>query len=229
VAAAGLFVMGYVIQRCLINLVINAPVFMTLLLTFGLSLILVNGMIIIFTADIRGIQTTYASHGVSLGAGVELPLGRFFAFLLAIAVTVALVFLMNRTRTGRAIKATGMDRGAARLVGIRARHIYALTFGISAALAGIAGAMVGTIGSFSPGDADQYTLLSFVIAVLGGLGNMYGALIGGLLVGLVEAWGGQYLGGTLVTAIAFGVLVLVLIVRPSGLVGRAYYASRVEV
>jgi branched-chain amino acid transport system permease protein len=89
--------------------------------------------------------------------------------------------------------------------------------------------MVGTVGTFSPADAGRFTLFSFVVAVLGGLGNMYGALVGGLVLGLAEAWGSQYLPGTLVNAVAFGVLVLTLIVRPSGLVGRAHYAARLEV
>lgn len=227
-AAAVLFAFGYAVQRLLINLVVNAPVFITLLLTFGLQLLLVNGMILVFSADYRSIPTAYASHSLALGA-VRLPYGRLFAFLLAIVISVALVAVMTRTRTGLAIGATGMDRGAARLMGIRARHVYALTFGIAAALAGAAGAMVGTVDTFSPADAGRFTLLSFVIAVLGGLGNMYGALAGGLLLGLVQAWGGQYLPGTLVNAIAFGVLVLVLIVRPTGLLGRPFYAARVEV
>jgi branched-chain amino acid transport system permease protein len=122
-----------------------------------------------------------------------------------------------------------MDRGAARLMGIGARHVYALTFGIAAGLAGMAGAAVGAVNTFSPADAGRYTLLSFVAAVLGGLGNTSGALLGGLLVGLVEAWGGQLLGGTWINAMAFAVLVLVLAIRPHGLAGKAYYASRVEV
>lgn len=228
VSAAVLFVAGYLVQRLLINLIVNAPVFITLLLTFGLQLLLVNGLILIFSADYRSIPTSYASRSFVL-AEVRVPYGRLFAFLLAVAVTLVLVALMTRTRTGLAIGATGMDRGAARLMGIRAGHIYALTFGISTALAGTAGAMVGLVQTFSPADAGRWTLLSFVTAVLGGLGNMYGALVGGVVLGLVEAWGGQYLPGTLVNAIAFAVLVLVLIVRPSGLVGRAFYAARVEV
>jgi branched-chain amino acid transport system permease protein len=228
-AAALLFALGYAIQRLLINLVVNAPVFITLLLTFGLELLLVNGLIIMFSANYRSIKTSYASRSLDLGADVRVPLGRMLAALLAVAITLALVALVTRTRTGLAIMATGMDRGAARLMGIRARHVYALTFAIAAALAGAAGAMVGAVDTFSPADAGRFTLFSFVVAVLGGLGNMYGALLGGLVLGLAEAWGGQYLPGTLVNAIAFAVLVLVLIVRPSGLVGRAFYAGRVEV
>ena len=131
---------------------------------------------------------------------VRVPIGRLLAFGVAVAVTLLLVVMMTRTRTGLSIMATGMDRGAARLMGIRARHVYALTFGLAAALAGMAGAMVGTVGTFNPAAAAGYTLLSFVVAVLGGLGNMYGALVGGLVIGLVEAWAGQYLSGTWVNA-----------------------------
>ncbi len=228
VAAAVLFVVGYALQRGLINLVINGPIFITLLLTFGLDLLIVQGMNIAFSADYRSINTSYAGDSLTLGA-VRVPVGRLLAFCVAIVVTLALVAMVTRTRTGLSIMATGMDRGAARLMGIRARHAYALTFAIAAALAGMAGTMVGTVGTFNPAAAGGFTLLSFVIAVLGGLGNMYGALAGGLLIGLVEAWGGQYLPGTWVNALAFAILVLVLIFRPSGLVGRAYYAARVEV
>jgi len=228
VSAAVLFVIGYLMQRFLINLVINGPIFITLLLTFGIDLLLVQGMNLIFSADFRSIETSYASESLALGS-IRVPVGRLLAFGLAIAITFLLVALVTRTRTGMSIMATGMDRGAARLMGIRARHVYALTFGIAAGLAGMAGAMIGTVGTFNPSAAGAFTLMSFVVAVLGGLGNMYGALIGGLVIGLVQAWGGQYLPGTWVNALAFLVLIVVLIVRPTGLVGKAFYSARLEV
>lgn len=228
VAAAVLFVFGYLLQRSLINLVINAPIWMTLLLTFGLELLLINGLVLVFSGDYRSIGTSYATRALTLG-GVRIPFGRLAGFVLAVIFTAVLAAFLTRTRTGQAIRATGMDRMTARLMGINARHIYALTFGIAAALAGAAGAMIGIIGTFSPADAGTFTLRSFVIAVLGGLGNMWGALAGGLVLGVVEAWGGQYLSGTLVNALAFAVLVIVLIVRPTGLLGRPFYEARVEV
>lgn len=227
-SAAVLFGFGYLVQRFLVNLVVNGPIFITLLLTFGLELLLIQGMNLAFTANYQSIQTSYAGTPLSIGE-IQIPLGRLLAFVLAILVTFALVATMGRTRTGLSIMATGMDRGAARLMGIRARHVYALTFGIAAALAGVAGAMVGTVGTFNPAAAGGFTLLSFVIAVLGGLGNMYGALVGGLLMGVVQAWGGYYLPGTWVNALAFVLLVVVLIFRPSGLVGKQFYAARLEV
>ena len=228
-AALVLFVIGYVLQRYLVNLVVNAPIFITLLLTFGLQLLAVNGLILLFTANYRSIPTGYAGNPVSLPGDVQVPVGRLLAALLAVAIAVGLGYVMRRTRTGLSILATGMDRGAARLMGIRAAHVYALTFGIAAGLAGAAGAAVGAVTTFSPADAGRFTLFSFVAAVLGGLGTMSGALYGGLLLGLAEAWGGQLLPGTLINALAFAVLVIVLAVRPQGLAGKAFYAARVEV
>jgi branched-chain amino acid transport system permease protein len=228
VAAVALFTSGYLLQRYVINLVVNAPIWMTLLLTFGLSLLLVNGLILLFTGDFRAIRTSYGSDAFSIGE-VRVPYGRLVAFGLAIAFTLALVWFMDRTRLGLAIKATGMDRGAARLMGVKVRRVYGITFGIAAGLAAAAGAIYGTVDTFSPSDAGSFTLQSFVIAVLGGLGNMWGALAGGLLLGVVQAWSGQYLGGTLINAVAFAVLVAVLVVRPAGLLGKPFYEARVEV
>jgi branched-chain amino acid transport system permease protein len=228
VAGAALLGVGYVIQRYLINLVVNAPIWMTLLLTFGLSLVLVNGLVLAFTGDFRSVHSSVGTGGIALG-DIRVPYGRLIAFAIAIACTLGLVWFMNRTRLGLAIKATGMDRSAARLMGVKVRHVYALTFGIAAGLAGMAGAIYGTIDTFNPNNAGGFTLQSFVIAVLGGLGNMWGALAGGLLLGVVQAWSGQYLGGTMINAVAFAVLVAVLLVRPSGLIGKPYYEARVEV
>ena len=229
VVAVVLFVAGYAIQRGLINLVINAPIFLTLLLTFGLSLVILNGLQLAFTADDRTIDTTYASQSFVVGT-VNIPYGRLAACLLAVIVTFALAATMTRTRLGRAISATGMDRGAARLMGIRARHVYAVTFGISAALAGVAGTMIATVGSFNPTTTPgQLTLDAFVISVLGGLGNTYGALAGGFVLGIAESVGGLALTGTWVNAIAMAVLIVVLLIRPSGLIGKAQYSGRVEV
>lgn len=229
VAAVVLFALGYLLQRLLINLVVNAPVFITLLLTFGIDLLLTQGMNILFTGNFRAIKTSYGSKGIEVLPHVFLPLGRFLTFGVAVVITVLLAQMMSRTKTGLSISATGMDRGAARLMGINARHVYGLVFGIGAATAGMAGAMYGTVGTFSPADGAHLTLISFVIAVLGGLGNTYGALVGGVVLGLIESWAGQYIQGSWENAIAFAVFVIVLLVRPQGLVGRRYSAARIEV
>lgn len=229
IVAVALFGFGYAVQRGVINLVINAPIFLTLLLTFGLNLVILNVLQLLFTPDDRTIDTSYASQSFAI-SGVNIPYGRLGACLLAVAVTVGLALVMTRTRLGHAIGATGMDRGAARLMGIRARHVYAVTFGIAAALAGIAGTMIATVGSFNPTTTPgQLTLDAFVISVLGGLGNTYGALAGGLLLGVAQSLGGLLLTGTWVNAIAMAVLIVTLIIRPSGLIGKAQYGGRVEV
>lgn len=229
VVAVCLFVAGYAIQRGLINLVVNGPIFLTLLLTYGVSLLVANGLQLAFSADDRLIATAYATRSLVVG-GVYLPLGRSLACIAAVAVTVALALTMARTRLGQAISATGMDRGAARLMGIRVRHVYAVTFGIAAALAGVAGAMSGAVDTFNPSTTPlQLTFDGFVVSVLGGLGNMYGALFGGLVLGVAQSLGGLYLTGSWVDAIAMGVLVTTLLVRPSGLVGSVYFAGRAEV
>src|SRR5262245_50148783 len=161
-AAVVLFGLGYAVQRGLVNLVINGPLFITLLLTFGLELIMVNSMLVIFTADHQSIPTSYAQNSFVLPGDIRLPYGR----LIAAGIAVPLGYVMKRTRTGLSILATGMDRGAARLMGIRARHVYALTFGISAGLAGAAGAGLGAVSTFSPADVGRLTLFSFVASVL---------------------------------------------------------------
>lgn len=229
IVAVAMFGVGYGIQRGLINLVINAPIFLTLLLTFGLGLVILNGLQLVFYSNDRTIDTTYALQSFAIGA-VNIPYGRLAVCGLAVAITIVLAAVMTRTRLGQAISATGMDRGAARLMGIRARHIYAVTFGISAALAGVAGTMIATVGSFNPTTTPgQLTLDAFVISVLGGLGNMYGALVGGFVLGVAETVGGLVLTGTWVNAIAMAVLILTLIVRPSGLIGKAQFSGRVEI
>jgi branched-chain amino acid transport system permease protein len=229
IVAVGLFLAGYAIQRGLINLIVNGPVFLTLLLTYGIGLLITNGLQIAFSTDDRSIPTTYAAHSLVAG-GVHFPVGRSIAFIAAVAIAVGLALATARSRLGQAISATGMDRGAAGLMGIPVRHVYAVTFGIAAAFAGVAGAMAGAVGTFNPSTTPlEFTFDAFVVSILGGLGNMYGALLGGLVLGLAESIGGLYLTGSWVNAIAMGVLIVTLLVRPSGLVGSPYYAMRIEV
>ena len=133
-----------------------------------------------------------------------------------------LTLFMSRTRTGNAIRAVGMDQEAARLMGVNVKHVYALTYGIGAAMAGAAGAMLSMVVIVTPEMGGAYTLRAFVICVLGGLGSVPGALVGGLVFGLVEAFAGIRWPG-LDLAVAFAVLVVILIFRPSGIMGKAFY------
>jgi branched-chain amino acid transport system permease protein len=220
-----LFIVGWIIQYVAINRVIRAPFLVTFMLTFGLDLLLTDIVQQLFTSDLRSITATYAGKGLSLGS-TRIPYDRVGILVIAVLLTWGLNLFLTRTRTGNAILATGMDRDAARLMGVNIARIYALTFGISAALAGAAGAMLAQIYPFAPSDAGTYTLRAFVIVVLGGLGTPWAALAGGMLFALAETALPLLpgIGPGYENVIAFGVLVLVLIVRPTGLLGKAFYA-----
>jgi branched-chain amino acid transport system permease protein len=224
VSMVTMFFVGWLIQYLAINRVIRAPFLVTFMLTFGLDLLITNLMQQFWTADIRSITTAYSNAHVDLGFGA-IPLVRAAVALIAVLLTGALSVFLTRTRTGNAILAVGMDREAARLMGISVPRIYALTFGLGAALAGAAGAMLAMTLSFQPSNTGTYTLFAFVVVALGGLGTPWGALAGGMLFGLAEAFAGarpETVG--LQSAVAFAILVLVLIVRPSGLLGKAFYS-----
>jgi branched-chain amino acid transport system permease protein len=220
--AAGLFAFGYLLQRVLVNRVIRAPLFFTLLLTFGVNLVLVNVLLLLFKSDFRSVTPAYSGSGIGI-AGVQVPYIRLAALAVALLVAAAVALVLDRTRVGTAIQAVGADRDAARLVGVDLRHVYALTFAISAACAGVAGGLISTTQAITPTAGEPYTLQAFVVVILGGLGRVSATVVGGLLFGLVETLGQTMvpgLGAGWANAIAFAILVLVLVVRPQGLLGR---------
>ena len=219
--AIAMFAFGYLLQRVLVNRVIRAPLFFTLLLTFGVNLVLINLLLVLFKSDFRSVTPSYSGSGLNL-AGVQVPYIRLAALAVAIALAAAVALVLNRTRLGAAIQAVGADRDAAQLVGIDLRHVYALTFAIGAGCAGIAGSLISTIQAISPTAGEPYTLQAFVVVILGGLGRVSATVVGGLLFGLIEVLGQATpgLGAGYANAIAFAVLVVVLAVRPQGLLGR---------
>lgn len=217
-----LFAVGYLIQRGLINWVIRAPVFFTLLLTFGLNLALVNGVLILFTADFRSVTPTYAGSGLELG-DVRVPFIRLATLGVALLMAALVALVLNHTRVGAAILAVAANRDAAQLVGIDLRHAYAVTFAIGAACAGVAGGLLSTVQAITPTAGEPYTLQAFVVVILGGLGRVSATVVGGLAFGLIEVFGqaAPGLGAGYANAIAFAILVAVLALRPRGLLGRA--------
>ena len=219
--AVALFAFGYVVQRGVINRIIRAPLLFTFLLTFGLNLIAVNVLLLIFKSDFRSVTTAYSGAGLDLG-GIVVPYIRLAALGIALLVAAALALLLNRTRVGLAIQAVGSDRDAAQLVGIDLRHAYAVTYGLGAACAGVAGGLIAMIQAITPTAGEPYTLQAFVVVILGGLGRVSATVVGGLVFGLVEAFAQSIpgSGSVFANAIAFGVMVLVLVTRPQGLLGR---------
>lgn len=221
--ALALFGLGYVLQRLLINRVIRAPLFFTLLLTFGLELVIVNVLLLFFKSDFRSVTPSYSGSGFGV-AGVQVPYLRLAELAVAVLLAVAVALVLDRTRTGAAIQAVGADREAARLVGIDLRHVYALTFAIGAGCAGVAGGLISMIQAITPTAGAPYTLQAFVVVILGGLGRVSATVVGGLLFGLVQTLAQTMvpgLGAGWTNAIAFAILVLVLALRPQGLMGVA--------
>ena len=219
VAAPLFFIVGYGLQRLLLNRVITAPVLVTLTLTFGLDLILNNAMIYAFKADYRKLTLRPPLGSLSL-FGVVVPVDRLIATGLALALTGVLYWLLRRSRVGRAIVAVRLDRDAAVLMGVNVKSIYATAFGLGAALAGCAGVLMALIFPISALTSSSYLGKAFVVCVLGGLGSVSGALAGGLLLALVEGIGSATIGPSHATTLSFALLIVFLIVRPQGLLGR---------
>ena len=223
IAAPLFFALGYALQRTLINRMIAAPVLLTLSLTFGLDLILSNGMLVAFTADFKKLTLDPPLGVLNLG-GITLPVDRLFAMALALALTGLLYLVLSRSRIGRAIVAVRMDREAAALMGVNVKRIYAVTFGLGALMAGASGSLLAMIFPISPLSGPVYLGKAFVICVLGGLGSVPGAMIGGLALGVVESFGGLWFGPEHAVTLSFTLLILMLLFRPTGLLGRAGYA-----
>lgn len=220
IAFVVMFVFGYLIQRYIINFVVRAPILTTFLLTFGLSLLLINAALLVFHGDIKGITTSYSGANFSLGP-VTVPWAKLWTLVAALVITALMQLFLTGTKTGRAIRATSMDIGAAQLSGVRVAHLYAIVFGLGSGLAGTAGVLVSLSYSLQPSMGDPFLIKAFVVCVLGGLGSVQGALVGGILYGILEAFGSQYVGTGLQDAVALVVLLIVLIVRPTGIMGKA--------
>ncbi len=224
ISMAVLFIFGYGLQRWVINLIVRAPVFMTLILTFGLEMLIINALLLGATADFRAVPPSYAAAGIRLGPFI-VPVVRLVVFGVAVLLTALLFLFMYRTKSGNAILATGQDKEAAELVGVDIAKTYAMTFGIASAFAGAAGSLIASLYAFSPVLGGPYTLKAFVVTVLGGLGSMAGPIVGGLILGLAETSGSLAFGETWVEVVSYGLLVVILIVRPEGILGKKYFAE----
>ncbi|CUJ03296.1 LIV-I protein H [Achromobacter xylosoxidans] len=218
--AAAMFALGYALQRGLLNLVVRAPMFNTLLITFGLEVVLTYLAQLVFSADFRTINPPYAGNSHAFGP-VTLPVARLAAFGVALALTLGMWLFLLHSRLGRAIRATAQNLVAARLYGVEPRHLYAMTFGLGLALAGAAGGLYGTVSQINPYIGATLTAKCFAISIIGGLDNPLGVMVGGLFLGIVESLTMLYVGPTFADVASFGILVLVLLLRPSGLLGKA--------
>ncbi|WP_138465956.1 branched-chain amino acid ABC transporter permease [Poseidonocella sp. HB161398] len=220
VVAVLLFGLGYALQYLFINKVVSAPVLTTLTLTFGLDMILYNLMTVFFTATPRRVSMDF---GRLEFWGVAMPVDRLIGMGLALLLTALLFVVLRTSRIGRAIVAVRMDREAAALMGIKVNHIYAVTFGIAALMAGAAGSVFAMVFPVTTNLSGVFLGKAFVICVIGGLGGVSGALAGGLALGIIESFAGVLVGPQNAITIGFVLMLVLLIVRPQGLVGVKGY------
>ncbi len=217
--AAVLFVCGYALQWGLINPFITRPEHSQFLLLVAVGLIIVNALLIIFGPDARSVQTSYAYDSFQIGPLI-VDASKLYAGGAAVLLAALLFAFFRLTRIGTAIRACADNYTGALVIGLDVKHLYALTFAIGAACVGAAGAIMTLIIDVTPMLGPTYTLLAFVIVVTGGLGSMPGALLGGVLIGLTEAFAGLVFTPSAKSMFAFGILVLVLLFRPQGLLGK---------
>ena len=213
------FAIGYVLQRGLIQPFISRPEHQQFLLLLAVGTLLANACLAIAGPDSRTVQLDSQFDSYELGPLV-LDAVRVQAAVVALAIAVLLFLFFTRTRTGKSIRAAADNHMGALVVGLDVRRLYAVTFGIGAACVGAAGALMTTLIPVTPFLAGEYTLLAFVIVIVGGLGSMTGALLGGLLIGVSEAVAGLLLQPSLKSMFSFGLLIVVLLLRPQGLLGR---------
>mgnify|MGYP001571009607 FL=1 len=216
VTMAVLFLVGIGLQRTLVFRVVDAPELSSLLLTFGVSIALVNLAQLAFTSDLRAVE--YLTGSLPLGP-FAISKTRLVAFVFAAAVTALAFLFLQRTRLGKAIRATSQHREVAMVCGIDVQRIHMLTFGLATALAAAGGALIAVIVAIQPEMGQIWTFKSFLVIVLGGAGNYPGALLGGMLLGLVEQGASLFLTTQLSEVVAYVLLVVVLLVRPTGLLG----------
>jgi branched-chain amino acid transport system permease protein len=215
-----LFLFGAFLQKTVINKVLNALPQNQILLTIGIGLILSNTMMLLFTSDYRIISTTYSSGSFRLGEiSVSTPL--LLSFAITAAITAVLYWFLLKTNTGQAIRATAQDRDAAQLMGVNVKRMSILATGIGAGLAAVAGSLISPTYYIFPQVGQPFTLKAFVIVVLGGMGSVMGATVGGVLIGATESLAGAYISSGLKDLVVYVLFLLILLFKPAGLFGKS--------
>jgi branched-chain amino acid transport system permease protein len=217
--AAALFVLGVVLQRGLVDRILEAPHEMQILLMLGVALVLENSALVAFGPDPQRVRSPFAAATVWLGP-VFVDVARLVTFAIALALTLLLSLFLARTDLGKMIRAAADNPYGALVVGTDVRRVYAMAFGIGAACVGAAGALVAPVVPFQPFTGLQLSVTSFNIVIIGGMGSLIGAFIGGLLVSVAESLGAVFLAPSMKELVSFSLLIVILLFRPSGLFGK---------
>jgi branched-chain amino acid transport system permease protein len=214
-----LFFFGFFLQKFIVNRIIKAPEISSLLLTFGLSLIISNLALIAWKGDYRMVNPEYAGNSLQI-ATLTIPYVRLATFIFATVAVSFFYLFLHKTDMGRAIRATAQNKDGARLQGVHPERIYAITFGLGAAITGVSGSFISLSFSVFPAMGGDYLLFSFFIVVIGGLGHIPGALAGGLILGILQSFTTNFIGAGMTYIVMFGILYLMLILRPAGIFGK---------
>ena len=217
--AAAFFVFGYAMQAGLINPFITRPEHSQFMLMVAVAIIMVNALLLAFGPDARNVQVDYQLESFEIGK-LLVDKARLYAAGAAVVTAAGLFLFFKKTLTGKAIRACADNYLGAKVVGLNVKHLYAFTFGLGSICVAVAGCAMVVLVDVTPGLGPYYTLLAFVIVIVGGLGSMGGALLGGVLIGVSEALAGLFIVPSAKSMFSFGLLILVLLLRPQGLLGK---------
>jgi branched-chain amino acid transport system permease protein len=217
--ALGFFGLGYVLQASVINRFITKPEHVQFLLLLALATILVNAQLMAFGPDARGVQTDYQLDAIEVGP-LLIDTVRLYAAAAALVASGLVIAFFRFTLVGKAIRGCADNHLGAKVIGLPVERLYALTFGLGASCVAVAGTLLVLIVEVTPGAGPAYTLLGFVIVIVGGLGSIAGALVGGVLIGMSEGVAGLFVSPSAKSMVSFALLILVLLLRPAGLLGK---------
>ena len=212
----GFFLLGFIFQKAMIDPLLKAPEIAQIFATVGLSIVLQNIALFFFSADYKTLKSLYSGNSLEMG-GLYFAVTRLVAFGFVIFITLVLFWFINNTFWGKTIRAAAQDREAAQLMGINIRKVYSLSMGLGIACVAMAGTVLSPIYSIFPNVGVQFVLIAFVVVVLGGMGNLKGAFLGGLIIGLIEALSGFFIAPPLKTLVYFIMFIMILIFKPTGL------------
>jgi branched-chain amino acid transport system permease protein len=215
-----MFVIGYLLQMFVLNRVLGKGMEPPLIVAFGLSIILQNLLLLIFSPDDQSLETVLATGSIPLGQSISVPTISLVGFLVGGVVIVLLQLLFKYTPLGRAIRAASDDEDAAQLMGINTRKIYSVAMGIAMVTAAVAGTLIGTTYSFNPSTGPQYLIIAFGVVIIGGAGSMIGTFVGGIILGLAQLLGAYFFGTGYQLLTGYLILLIVLALRPQGIFGR---------
>jgi branched-chain amino acid transport system permease protein len=219
VSAGALFVLGFLVQRGLVDRIVDAPHEMQILLMLGVALVLENSALVAFGPDPRRVRSPLAAVTVWVGP-LFVDVARLVTFAIALVLTLLLSLFLFRTELGRTIRAAADNPYGALVIGADVRRVYAAAFAVGAACVGAAGALVAPLLPFQPFTGLQLSVTSFNIVIIGGMGSLLGAFVGGILVSVAESLGAVFLAPSMKELVSFSLLILILLVRPAGLFGQ---------